>query len=142
MDPRAPRRERRKGRGKVQRQNELGHLGSLISRSGGGLRNQAHKYSTKPGVVPLTEDEIDDLVDEWTPEPLVGSPTTNTWALVDIARRKGRGKVQRQNELGHLGSLISRSGYLAGLAHPQLARFPTVRHGSPGDPAYPFHIPA
>jgi hypothetical protein len=36
----------------------------------------APKYSTKPGVVPLTEDEIDDLVDEWTPEPLVGSPTT------------------------------------------------------------------
>jgi hypothetical protein len=33
----------------------------------------APKYSTKPGVVPLTEDEIDDLVDEWTPEPLVGS---------------------------------------------------------------------
>ncbi|KAJ5448883.1 Glycosyl transferase family 48 [Penicillium cf. griseofulvum] len=36
----------------------------------------APKYSTKPGVVPLTEDEIDDLVDEWTPEPLVGNPTT------------------------------------------------------------------
>jgi serine palmitoyltransferase len=36
----------------------------------------APKYSTKPGVVPLTEDEIDDLVDEWTPEPLVGTPTT------------------------------------------------------------------
>lgn len=35
----------------------------------------APKYSTKPGVVPLTEDEIDDLVDEWTPEPLVGNPT-------------------------------------------------------------------
>ncbi|KAI2684631.1 CAZyme family GH17 [Penicillium roqueforti] len=35
----------------------------------------APKYSTKPGVVPLTEDEIDDLVDEWTPEPLVGDPT-------------------------------------------------------------------
>lgn len=32
----------------------------------------APKYSTKPGVVPLSEDEIDDLVDEWTPEPLVG----------------------------------------------------------------------
>jgi serine palmitoyltransferase len=36
----------------------------------------APKYSTKPGVVPLTEDEIDDLVDEWTPEPLVGNPTS------------------------------------------------------------------
>jgi serine palmitoyltransferase len=36
----------------------------------------APKYSTKPGVVPLTEDEIDDLVDEWTPEPLVGKPTS------------------------------------------------------------------
>lgn len=35
----------------------------------------APKYSTKPGVVPLTEDEIDDLVDEWTPEPLVAKPT-------------------------------------------------------------------
>jgi serine palmitoyltransferase len=35
----------------------------------------APKYSTKPGVVPLTEDEIDDLVDEWTPEPLVAQPT-------------------------------------------------------------------
>ncbi|KAK9854006.1 Glycosyl transferase [Penicillium brevicompactum] len=36
----------------------------------------APKYSTKPGVVPLTEDEIDDLVDEWTPESLVGKPTS------------------------------------------------------------------
>lgn len=36
----------------------------------------APKYSTKPGVVSLTEDEIDDLVDEWTPEPLVGKPTS------------------------------------------------------------------
>ncbi|GMF69333.1 unnamed protein product [Aspergillus oryzae] len=35
----------------------------------------APKYSTKPGVVQLSEDEIDDLVDEWTPEPLVGKPT-------------------------------------------------------------------
>jgi hypothetical protein len=35
----------------------------------------APKYSTKPGVVKLSEDEIDDLVDEWTPEPLVGQPT-------------------------------------------------------------------
>ncbi|OJI91435.1 hypothetical protein ASPTUDRAFT_26882 [Aspergillus tubingensis CBS 134.48] len=35
----------------------------------------APKYSTKPGVVQLSEDEVDDLVDEWTPEPLVGKPT-------------------------------------------------------------------
>ena len=35
----------------------------------------APKYSTKPGVVKLSEDEVDDLVDEWTPEPLVGEPT-------------------------------------------------------------------
>ena len=35
----------------------------------------APKYSTKPGVVQLSEDEIDDLVDEWTPEPLVGEST-------------------------------------------------------------------
>ncbi|OJJ49199.1 hypothetical protein ASPZODRAFT_129611 [Penicilliopsis zonata CBS 506.65] len=35
----------------------------------------APKYSTKPGVVKLSEDEIDDLVDEWTPEPLVGRPS-------------------------------------------------------------------
>jgi serine palmitoyltransferase len=35
----------------------------------------APKYSTKPGIVKLSEDEIDDLVDEWTPEPLVGPPT-------------------------------------------------------------------
>ncbi|BCR83036.1 serine C-palmitoyltransferase subunit lcbA [Aspergillus chevalieri] len=35
----------------------------------------APKYSTKPGVVQLSDDEVDDLVDEWTPEPLVGSPT-------------------------------------------------------------------
>ena len=35
----------------------------------------ASKYSTKPGVVQLSEDEVDDLVDEWTPEPLVVEPT-------------------------------------------------------------------
>lgn len=35
----------------------------------------APKYSTKPNVVQLSEDEVDDLVDEWTPEPLVGKPT-------------------------------------------------------------------
>ncbi|KAH8701854.1 serine palmitoyl CoA transferase subunit LcbA [Talaromyces proteolyticus] len=35
----------------------------------------APKYSTKPGIVKLSEEEIDDLVDEWTPEPLVASPT-------------------------------------------------------------------
>lgn len=43
----------------------------------------APKYSTKPGVVPLTEDEIDDLVDEWTPEPLVATPTTLEQMEVD-----------------------------------------------------------
>jgi serine palmitoyltransferase len=36
----------------------------------------APKYSTKPGIVKLSEEEIDDLVDEWTPEPLVGAPTS------------------------------------------------------------------
>jgi serine palmitoyltransferase len=35
----------------------------------------APKYSTKPGIVKLSEEEIDDLVDEWPPEPLVASPT-------------------------------------------------------------------
>ena len=35
----------------------------------------APKYSTKPGVVQLSDDEVDDLVDEWTPEPLVGMPS-------------------------------------------------------------------
>jgi serine palmitoyltransferase len=32
----------------------------------------APKYSTKPNYVKLSEEEIDDLVDEWVPEPLVG----------------------------------------------------------------------
>lgn len=35
----------------------------------------ARSYSTKPGKVRLTEEEIDDLVDEWQPEPLVGKTT-------------------------------------------------------------------
>jgi serine palmitoyltransferase len=35
----------------------------------------APKYSTKPGIVKLTEEEIDDLVEEWTPEPLVAPST-------------------------------------------------------------------
>ncbi|KAK5075220.1 serine palmitoyltransferase component [Lithohypha guttulata] len=35
----------------------------------------ARSYSTKPGKVRLTEEEIDDLVDEWQPEPLVGKNT-------------------------------------------------------------------
>ncbi|KAN0080538.1 Pyridoxal phosphate-dependent transferase [Elaphomyces granulatus] len=35
----------------------------------------APKYSTKPGLVKLSEEEIDDLVEEWTPEPLVGAST-------------------------------------------------------------------
>lgn len=35
----------------------------------------AHEYSTKPGKVRLTEEEIDDLVDDWQPEPLVAKTT-------------------------------------------------------------------
>ncbi|KIX06894.1 uncharacterized protein Z518_04870 [Rhinocladiella mackenziei CBS 650.93] len=35
----------------------------------------APKYSTKPNYVKLSEEEIDDLVEEWTPEPLVGKAT-------------------------------------------------------------------
>lgn len=36
----------------------------------------APSYSTKKGkLVPLTEDEIDDLVEDWTPEPLAGEET-------------------------------------------------------------------
>jgi len=35
----------------------------------------AREYSTKPGKVRLTEEEIDDLVDEWQPEPLVTKTT-------------------------------------------------------------------
>ncbi|KAI1612347.1 serine palmitoyltransferase [Exophiala viscosa] len=35
----------------------------------------APKYSTKPNYVKLSDEEIDDLVDEWTPEPLVGKTT-------------------------------------------------------------------
>ncbi|KAL1852663.1 serine palmitoyltransferase component [Paecilomyces lecythidis] len=36
----------------------------------------APKYSTKPGIVELSEREIDDLVEDWTPEPLVGPPSS------------------------------------------------------------------
>ena len=43
----------------------------------------APKYSTKPGIVKLSEEEIDDLVDEWTPEPLVSSPTALEEAEVE-----------------------------------------------------------
>jgi serine palmitoyltransferase len=35
--------------------------------------------------VSLSEDEIDDLVDEWTPEPLVGEPTP--LEEMEVARR-------------------------------------------------------
>ncbi|EEH48842.1 serine C-palmitoyltransferase LCB1 [Paracoccidioides brasiliensis Pb18] len=35
----------------------------------------APKYSTKPNFVPLSEEEIDDLVEDWTPEPLVPPPS-------------------------------------------------------------------
>lgn len=36
----------------------------------------APKYSTKPNYLTLTEEEIDDLVEEWAPEPLVAEPST------------------------------------------------------------------
>jgi len=35
----------------------------------------APKYSTKPNYVKLSEEEIDDLVEDWTPEPLVAKTT-------------------------------------------------------------------
>lgn len=35
----------------------------------------APKYSTKSNYVSLNEDEIDEMVNEWTPEPLVGRVT-------------------------------------------------------------------
>ncbi|KAK2738558.1 serine palmitoyltransferase component [Myotisia sp. PD_48] len=35
----------------------------------------APKYSTKRNFVPLSEEEIDDLIDDWTPEPLVEAST-------------------------------------------------------------------
>ncbi|KAF2459575.1 pyridoxal phosphate-dependent transferase, partial [Lineolata rhizophorae] len=36
----------------------------------------APKYSTqKPDRIKLTEEEVDELVEDWTPEPLVGKPT-------------------------------------------------------------------
>ncbi|KAL1953466.1 hypothetical protein VTO42DRAFT_2780 [Malbranchea cinnamomea] len=35
----------------------------------------APKYSTKPNLLKLTEEEIEDLVEDWTPEPLVSEPT-------------------------------------------------------------------
>ncbi|KAL8243879.1 hypothetical protein R6Q59_010137 [Mikania micrantha] len=37
----------------------------------------APKYSTKPNYVKLSEEEIDEMVEEWTPEPLVGKITQN-----------------------------------------------------------------
>lgn len=35
----------------------------------------APKYSTKPNYVKLSEEEIDELVEDWVPEPLVGKVT-------------------------------------------------------------------
>lgn len=43
----------------------------------------APKYSTKPGIVQLSEEEIDDLVEDWTPEPLVGPPSALEAAEVE-----------------------------------------------------------
>lgn len=43
----------------------------------------AREYSTKPGKVRLTEEEIDDLVDEWQPEPLVTKSTAFEEADLD-----------------------------------------------------------
>ncbi|KAK2802835.1 hypothetical protein FQN50_007241 [Emmonsiellopsis sp. PD_5] len=68
----------------------------------------APKYSTKPNFVPLSEEEIDDLVEDWTPEPLVppstareaeevekrvvlagyDSPTTLTYLLIYLLPQK------------------------------------------------------
>lgn len=45
----------------------------------------APKYSTKPGIVKLSEEEIDDLVEDWTPEPLVGPP--NALEAIEIEKR-------------------------------------------------------
>ncbi|EEQ85061.2 serine palmitoyltransferase [Blastomyces dermatitidis ER-3] len=43
----------------------------------------APKYSTKPNFVPLSEEEIDDLVEDWTPEPLVTAPSARDEAEVE-----------------------------------------------------------
>ncbi|PGH30452.1 serine palmitoyltransferase [[Emmonsia] crescens] len=43
----------------------------------------APKYSTKPNFVPLSEEEIDDLVEDWTPEPLVTPPSPQDEAEVE-----------------------------------------------------------
>ncbi|PGH04391.1 serine palmitoyltransferase [Blastomyces parvus] len=43
----------------------------------------APKYSTKPNFVPLSEEEIDDLVEDWTPEPLVTPPSAQDEAEVE-----------------------------------------------------------
>lgn len=45
----------------------------------------APKYSTKPNFVRLSEDEIDDLVEDWTPEPLVAK--TTPFEDADLERR-------------------------------------------------------
>ncbi|KAG5297213.1 serine palmitoyltransferase [Histoplasma ohiense] len=43
----------------------------------------APKYSTKPNFVPLSEEEIDDLVEDWAPEPLVTPPSPRDEAEVE-----------------------------------------------------------
>ncbi|PGH26571.1 hypothetical protein AJ80_01700 [Polytolypa hystricis UAMH7299] len=43
----------------------------------------APKYSTKPNFVPLSEGEIDDLVEDWAPEPLVPEASPQDEAEVD-----------------------------------------------------------
>lgn len=43
----------------------------------------APKYSTKPNYVKFSEEEIDEMVDEWTPEPLVGRVTESEYTELE-----------------------------------------------------------
>ncbi|WEW60601.1 serine palmitoyltransferase component [Emydomyces testavorans] len=43
----------------------------------------APKYSTKPNFVTLSEEEIDDLVEDWSPEPLVPNPSPEDEAEIE-----------------------------------------------------------
>ncbi|EAS36400.3 serine palmitoyltransferase 1 [Coccidioides immitis RS] len=43
----------------------------------------APKYSTKPNFVSLCEEEIDDLVEDWSPDPLVPNPSPDDEAEVE-----------------------------------------------------------
>ncbi|KAF7588305.1 serine palmitoyltransferase component [Aspergillus hancockii] len=70
----------------------------------------APKYSTKPGVVQLSEDEIDDLVDEWTPEPLVGKPTALEEMEVD-KRTVIVGPVGPKSKLANGRTVINLGSY-------------------------------